>query len=369
MISQVPLLDQGLLTRARRPAFGDASLIAPWRRQDDEARLLDRSAHGLAALAKAIGERLGRSPRVALPGWICSQALEPLRHTGAGLTYLPVSPKTGQIDWDAAEQSGPFDILVVVHTFGAPVDLEPARALCARHDCFLIEDAAHVLAPASGIGEAGDAVLFSPHKLFPLPEGAIVSLSSAARGWAADFDRALGQPPMAEDDRAWLNRRLFQDAVPDSLRRFVPQSGPSRFEADPPLSDPPAPIAPSDMARRLLAALDIETEAKLRRDNAEALAKVVARLKDVRLLFPKSKAVPYRLALRADSAEVAAARFAALRQAHLPVETWPDLPPRVVADPNHAQGAIALRNTVLLLPVHGSLPTDELARAYRRVLK
>ncbi|CCG42534.1 DegT/DnrJ/EryC1/StrS family aminotransferase [Magnetospirillum molischianum] len=369
MISQVPLLDQGMLARARLPAMSDSTLIQPWRRPDDEARLIDRSAHGLAALARAIAERLGRSPRVALPGWICSQALEPLRQTGAGLTYLPVSLRTGQIDWDAAERSGPFDILVVVHTFGEPVEMDPARALCARHDCFLVEDCAHALAPAAGIADAGDAVLFSPHKLFPLPEGAVLSLSSAASGWAADLDRALGRPPMAGDDRAWLNHRLFQDAVPDSLRRFVPQSGLSRFEADPPLSDPPSPVAPSDMARRLLAAADIAEETRRRRDNAEALSKVVSRLKDVRLLFPKSKAVPYRLALRADNPQVAAARFAALRQAHLPVESWPDLPPRVVADPNHADGAMTLRNTVLLLPVHGALNADDLARAYRRILK
>jgi len=369
MISQMPLLDQAMLTRARRPAFGDESLIAPWRRPEDEARLIDRSAHGLAALARAIAGRLGRSPRIALPGWICSQALEPLRQTGAGLTYLPVSAKTGQIDWTVADRAGPFDILVVVHTFGQPVDLEPARDLCARHDCFLIEDCAHALAPAAGIAEAGDAVLFSPHKLFPLPEGAILSLSAAARGWADDLDRALGRPPMAEDDRAWLKRRQFEEAVPDSLRRFVPQSGPSRFEADPPLSDPPEPVGPSDLARRLLAAADVAEEARRRRDNAEALTKVIGRLKDVRLLFSHTKAVPYRLALRADNPEVAARRFAALRQAHLPVESWPDLPPRVVADPTHADGAVALRNTVLLLPVHGSLPTEDLARAYRRVLK
>lgn len=369
MISQLPLLDQGLLARARRPAFGDDSLIAPWRRPDDTARLIDRSAHGLAALARALAARLGRSPRVALPGWIASQGLEPLRHSGAGLTYLPVSAQTGQIDWEVADRSGPFDILIVVHTFGHPVDLDPARALSARHECLLVEQCGHVLAPAAGLGDAGEVALFSPHLLFPLPEGAVISLTGAGRDWTDDFDRALGRPPLVEDDRAWLKRRLFQDAVPDSLRRFVPQGGPSRFEADPPLSDPPAPIAPTDLARRLLAAVDVAEEARRRRDNAEALAKVVGRLKDVRLLFPKSTAVPYRLALRADSPQVAAARFAALRQAHLPVESWPDLPPRVVADPTHAAGAIALRNTVLLLPVHGSLPTDELARAYRRVLK
>jgi hypothetical protein len=370
MITQAPLLDRALLARARLPATTDQALIRPWRRPGDEARLIDRSAHGLAALAQAVAGRLGRPPRIAVPAWICNQSLEPLRATGAGLTYLPVSARDGGIDWTAAAQAQPFDILVVVHTFGQPVDLEPARKLRARHGGFLIEDAAHVLAPAPGIANAGDAVLYSPHKLLPLPEGAVISLSPAAAGWAADLDRALGRPPQAIDDVDWLYKRRLQAAIPDSLRRFLPQGGQADFGSDPsPTTDTTQVLSPSDMARRLLAAIDIAAEARRRRENAEALLTVIRRLDDLRPLFPTVSATPYRLALRAANPQVAAERYAALRQARLPVESWPDLPPKVAADPIHVDGAVALRNTVLLLPVHGALDPDDLARAYRRALR
>jgi len=366
MITQAPLPNRAMLERARLPAFTDASLIRPWRRPGDEARLIDRTANGLATLARAVAERLGRPPRVALPAWICSQALEPLRRAGVGLTYLPVSPRDGTIDWGQAEAAGPFDILIVVHTFGQPVDLEPARRLRARHGGLLIEDAAHVLSPVPGVADGSDATFYSPHKLLPLPEGAVLSLAPGSTSWAAAFDRALGQPDLAPDDRDWLNRRQFQANAPDLLRRVLPQRGQPRFDLDPNPVEPAEPVAPSDLARRLIGAVDVAAEARRRRENAEALLKVVARLSDLKPLFPSLAAPPYRLALRAATPAAAAERYAALRRARLPVESWPDLPPRVVADPAHSTGAVLLRNTVLLLPVHGALDPDDLALAYRR---
>lgn len=369
IITQAPLPDRAMLDRARLPAFTDSSLIRPWRRPGDEARLIDRTAHGLAALARAVAERTGTPPRIGLPAWICSQALEPLRRTGAGLTYLPVSGRDGTIDWAAAEAMGGFDILIVVHTFGQPVDLEPARRLRARHGCLLVEDAAHVLAPIPGIADGSDVTCYSPHKLLPLPEGAVVSFAPGATAWAAPFDRALGQPPMAPDDRDWLNRRQFQANAPDLLRLVLPQRGQPRFDSDPAPAEPAAPVAPSDLARRLLGAADVAAEARRRRDNAEALLKALARLPDLKPLFPGMSAAPYRLALRAASPQAAAKHYDALRRARLPVESWPDLPPRVVADPIHSRGAVLLRNTVLLLPVHGALDPDETAATYRQALR
>jgi len=369
MITQAPLPDRALLERARQPAIRDGSLIRPWRRPGDEARLIDRSANGLAALGRAVALRLRRAPRVAVPGWICDQALEPLRRAGVGITYLPVSLTDGGFDWAEAEAQGPFDILVVVHPFGQPANLEPARQARARHGTFVIEDAAHALMPAPGIADSGDAVLFSPHKLLPLPEGAVLSLSAAAVGWAEVVDQAIGQPPQAPDDSLWLDKRLLQATLPDALRRLLPQGGQADFRTDPGPVEPPAPVAPSDLARRLMGAVDLAAEGRKRRENAQALRAALARIPGVTPLFRSENAVPYRFALRAHSPGRAIELYAALRRAHLPVESWPDLPHRVATDPRHADGAVALRRSVLLLPVHGALDPDDLAAAYRAALR
>ncbi|TAN67350.1 MAG: hypothetical protein EPN20_06875, partial [Magnetospirillum sp.] len=177
MITMAPLPEWSLLLRALVDTpGGDDKVTAPWRRPGDSAWLVGRSTWSLAALVAAASERLGLPVRILLPGWICNQSLWPLRRAGAELLFLPVLAD-GRPDWRAAEALGTIDMVMVVHTFGYPVDALEAREFCARRGAFLIEDAAHVLAPIPGVGEAGDATFYSPHKLLPVPEGGVVVLN------------------------------------------------------------------------------------------------------------------------------------------------------------------------------------------------
>jgi hypothetical protein len=369
MITQAPLADRALLARARRPAGDDSVLTRPWRRPGDVTRLVDRSATALATLARAVKAVRGHAPHVALPAWICAQALAPLRRTGAVFHFLPVRSNDGLIDWDAAEGLGlgALDLVVLVHPFGVPAPIEPARRFAEGHGALLVEDAAHVLMPAPGIGAGGDAVLYSPHKLLPLPEGAVIALAAHATRWAEDFDRALGTParPSAQDDGDWLLRRRLQAMIPDGLRRLLPQGGQASFTTDPAPQPAPPALVPGDLARRLLAACDLSEEGRRRRINAQALLSVIGRKSGLSPLYTPEQGIPYRLALRAASPALAAEYYGRLRRLRLPVESWPDLPAEVSADPRHAEGAVTLRRTVLLLPVHGCLEPEALALAYR----
>ena len=369
MITTAPSPDWAYLLRALVDTPGDdEDLTAPWRRPGDRSWLVGRSSWSLAALVAAASGRLGLPARILLPGWICNQSLWPLRQAGAELVFLPVLAD-GRPDWSAAEALGSIDMVMVVHTFGYPVDAAEARAFCARRGAFLIEDAAHVLMPIKGVGEAGDATVYSPHKLLPVPEAGVLVINPRAEAWASGLEHELGHPPAAAGAAGWLLRRMVQRLIPDMARPLVPQGGQPDFRSDPETGPLPAAAAPSGLARRLLAGADLEREARRRRDNAAALGEVARRTADLRPLFQSGTAVPYRLALRAASPKAAAQRYQALRQAHLPVESWPDLPPEVLADPAHAEGAVALRRSVLLLPVHGALSPDRLARAYARVLR
>ena len=369
MITTAPLPDGAHLLRVLVDSPGDMDEVtAPWRRPGDRSWLVGRSTWSLAALVAAASERLGLPARIVLPGWICNQSLWPLRQAGAELVFLPVL-SDGRPDWRAAEALGAIDMVMVVHTFGYPVDAMEARAFCARRGAFLIEDAAHVLMPIAGVGEAGDATFYSPHKLLPVPEGGVVVLNPRAEAWADGLARALGRPQPAAGSLKWLGQRLGQMLTPDVLRPLLPQGGQQEFRGDPAARPVPPAAAPSTLACRLLASADLEREAARRCDNAAALRHVVRNLADLRPLFHSDAAVPYRLALRAASPKAATQRYRALRRAHLPVETWPDLPPEVMADPAHAEGAVALRRSVLLLPVHGALLPDRLARAYAKVLR
>jgi hypothetical protein len=368
MITTAPLPRWSDLARLARAIPADAVAISPWLKPWDAGFLAPRTAWSLAAIAMAVSARLGLPARILLPGWICNQSLWPLRRTGAELVFLPVLPD-GQMDWNAAEALGGIDVVVVVHTFGRPAGMDAARDFASRRGALLVEDAAHVLMPGPGVHEAGDMVLYSPHKLLAVPDGAVLAVRPRAEEWSGSIADTLGRPVAAADDRRWLARRLVQRLMPDMARRWLPQGGQTDFLTDPPTLPMDPPEAPSALSRRLLAAADCEREAERRQDNDAALREVLAKLGAVRPLFAAGDWVPYRLALRAASPKSAALRYQALRQAKLPVESWPDLPPEVLNDPAHAEGAVLLRRSVLLLPVHGALDPDRLAAAYAKVLR
>ena len=365
MITTAPLPRWSHLFRAL--GADPTAAVSPWLKSLDTGLLSPRSAWSLAAMAKAVSRRQGLSARVLLPGWICNQSLWPLRQTGAELVFLPVTSE-GRMDWNAAETLGTMDMVVVVHTFGFAAEMDAARDFANSRGALLVEDAAHALMPSPGIHDSGDVVLYSPHKLLAAPAGGVVAVRSRAEAWADDIAAELGQPESAANERRWLGRRLLQGLIPDGLRCRMPMGGQTAFLSDPATAAMDPPLAPSRLARSLLAAADLEEEADRRRDNEGALRQLVRHLSDLRPLFHNDTAIPYRMALRAASPQAAAARYAALRAARLPVESWPDLPPEVAGDPRHAEGALALRRSVLLLPVHGALSPGQLVRAYAKVL-
>ena len=308
--------------------------LQPWLRPGDTGWLLSRSCWSLALLAQLAAAHLRHPLRIALPSWFCNASLSPLRQTGAELQFLPVD-HMGRAD---CSQTKDADMALLVHAFGRAMPVEAARAAAP----ILVEDCAHALAPAPGMGEAGDWVLYSPHKTLGGPEGAVL----LRRG----LEMEPGDLPPAPSSRSWRVRRLVQRLLPDGLRSHLPQSGQSSMDRDPPPGEPPPLTGLSGLSLHLLASADLEREAARRRAHALRLRRVVADLAGVTPFFPEDGPAPYRFVLRAETPERAAAVYAALRHAHLPVESWPDLPPE-------ADGtAVELRKTLLLLPVHGGLP-------------
>jgi hypothetical protein len=213
------------------------------------------------------------------------------------------------------------------------------------------------LAPASGIGEVGDAVFYSPHKLLAVPDGALLLVRNRTHGQAVvDAARSLrSATPRAID---WLARRLVQKSMPDTLtRRVVARRSPA-FADDPPFLSLPQTPWPSPLARRLLASAGRQLAIIGRRHHSNALSMttLLDRLDGAVPLKMATRApVPYRLVLRFDSSATAAAQFTAWRDRGVPVETWPDLAAEVTADPENHAVALGLRQCLLFIPVHQAL--------------
>jgi dTDP-4-amino-4,6-dideoxygalactose transaminase len=134
---------------------------------------------------------------------------------GATPVFVDVDPGTLQIDVDAvARVLGPRTRAILpVHFAGQPVDLDPLRALAARHGCALIEDAAHALGThyrGRPVGGGSTAAVFSFHpiKAITTGEGGMVTTDDAA---FADRLRLLRFHGIARDAWARYGRRGTPD--------------------------------------------------------------------------------------------------------------------------------------------------------------
>jgi hypothetical protein len=356
-----------MITGAPLPAWSDfaallgrrpdpARLAEPWLKEGDRAVWFSRSAWSLAALAEAAQARLGRPAVVALPGLFCDSSLGPLRRTGARIQFYPVA-ETLDPDWP---NCAPCDLFVLVHAFGRPADAATARAACADWDALLVEDCTHALLPAAGIGDTGDACLWSPHKLLPAPQGGLLALRSA--------DAAAPQGP-APPLLSWLAKRLAQKLLPGRLLPDPARRGPARFEDDPAPAGLALTPAPGRAALKLLGrAIDgARVAAAKRRTLGHRLLEVLAMRPGWSPLFDPATITPYRLVMRCDAPDIAAARYQRYRQAGVPVESWPDLPAEVRADSARQRTALHLRATLLCFPVHQGLNAGEVIKRCQTV--
>ncbi len=78
-----------------------------------------------------------------------SASANPVAYLGAEPVFIDSEPLTWNMDPDALEKAfalyGPPKAVVVVHLYGTPANMDPIRAICARHGTTLIEDAAEAL--------------------------------------------------------------------------------------------------------------------------------------------------------------------------------------------------------------------------------
>ncbi|HEB80011.1 MAG TPA: hypothetical protein ENI79_06020 [Rhodospirillales bacterium] len=373
MITITPLPAWGsLLAPLTGAAATDVKLAEPWLAPgsgDVQAVWFSRAAWAMQALVRwRQSLNGGEKPRLWLPGYFCNQSTFPAREAGARIVFYPVdmdlAPDWAQCRRMAAE--APPDLFILVHYFGAPADAAEAKAFCRETGALLVEDAAHVLRPVQGVGEKGDFVFYSPHKVLAVPDGALLLMRNKdgediIRAAAAGDSSRSGPWP-----GPWLAKRALQKVLPGPLLSRRARARRPAFLDDPPYQAlPPAPRM-SAMARAMLAgaapslASSLAVAAQARRDNWQVLRRSLDGLPACRPLEIYNDAAPYRFVLRCDDPETAAALFADFHRRGCPAESWPDLPGEVLADPELHKAALHLRRTLVMLPVHQTAAAGEL---------
>ena len=145
---------------------------------------LTSATAGMHCVLLALGLRPGAEVITSSMTWVSTVNMIVI--AGAQPVFVDIDPQTLMISAaDAARAITPrTKALIPIHFAGAPVDLDPFRALAAQHSLRLIEDAAHAAGTeyrGRRIGSPGTSIFsFHPIKNITTAEGGMVCTDDPA---------------------------------------------------------------------------------------------------------------------------------------------------------------------------------------------
>lgn len=367
-------LARAFLSKARPD---DAALATPWARPSDVINWFSKSAWSLALITRWIQSESSADPVVVwVPDFFCNQSLAGIREAGAKIVFYPVDE--GRLpDWTVcnrlAKETKP-DVFIAVHFFGIETDLVGTREFCNRHRAVIVEDCAHVLLPYGKIGTIGDFVIYSPHKVLAIPDGALLlakpsvmrKLGGKTEGFAESWESAqTALPDGVASSMRWVVRRVLLRLFPWLRKRGrlpvenknVPERGESRLPGSP---------GQSMLSRRLLLREigRIESAGWRRADNAALLLaneQFVQGLPSV--VGEPDRPFCYMLGVKAESGDAFRRLYLDAATCRVPISVWPDLPPEVLAKEEEHPVAVDQFRTTAYFPVHQTIRSTNLLGA------
>jgi hypothetical protein len=344
-----------------------------WSIDKDASYWFSRSAWSLYAISKfRMISQSKDKVNVWMPDYFCNESIEQIRTLNVEVFFYPVSlegmPNIAECS-EAMSISIP-DIILFVHYFGAPTYSEGLCELAKKYNAWLVEDAAHCLAPENGIGKHGDFVLYSPHKTLAVPDGGLLLIrENGPNNISKHF---LIEHGFDELYFAIIRNGKLLNIAPYKwlLKRILQKIGVSYNYSvsgfyDHPVKQNKKDFQSPKMSRLAIillsiVALDLRKESNNRKNNQNAWNSILDAVSTITLSKPKINYTPYlSIFVGGDSTSVKN-EFNRLQRAKLPVSTWPDLPPEVVSNSKNHENAIIMRKTRLFFPVHSSLNPEKI---------
>jgi dTDP-4-amino-4,6-dideoxygalactose transaminase len=344
-------------------------LNLPWHiRAHNRLTAFPRGAYALASLAKTVA----KNAICFMPSYYCNESLGPLRQMGIEIVFYRVRESMCP-DWDdvfsRAGEKKP-DIFVLVHYFGMINDVSSAITFAEKNDCILLEDAAHVLMPHSGMAKKNSIHLYSPHKLLAIPPIGLLSFPGSTPVGALESYRV----GLKREDFIWMIKRFIQllvvylsaNAVWKTIiswyitrQRLKKQS----FSNNGKVSNTRVWTSLVGLLGLHGFAKELDEIASMRLANYAYLVELLRETDgDQNILpypeWPKGQ-VPYLFPLRISSTKIDYV-MNALQRRNIPAHQWPDLPPEVTENGDIYQTALELRNGFLFLPIHQTLTNKHL---------
>jgi hypothetical protein len=256
------------------------------------------------------------------------------------------------------------DILLFVQYFGNHYDAKILVNFCKIHKIWIIEDAAHALIPNKHIGEYGDFVLFSPHKLLPIPDGSIMVLKKNGPSnllnnksflylFEENQEEFFQFKYFNKNTLIWYTKKLLQHI---GLKTFIKHSD---FEITLQSNETNKfhkyfSIISQKILNYEILNLNkiIKTRAKNQTTWEILLKKIITKIS---FEIIQNNGISYLLGIKFNNKEDCITIYNSFIKSGIPITHWPDLPNEVIQNQNWHSKAIQLRNTCLFLPLHANV--------------
>jgi hypothetical protein len=331
---------------------------------------------GRQALAEAV-KRLtpdGQVPTVWLPEYICREATHNLLAEKIHILFYPVTPQLHP-DWRWLQENttkmAVGQVFTLVHFFGFFGQGQEARQFCNEYGLSLIDDAAHCLPdPDQAVDFHGDALIYSPRKTLPLPDGGQLVLKTPIDGG----DSPDGMPVVLSQGAPylWICKNILRKTLPglvSFLSKWVGRHElPPLVQAEIPKSVPTIQSSMRSFTYHLLAQhkMRLKIIAMQRRENYLAWAQT---LEDDPRFTPLFTELPPLVSPQVFPVFInlnSPFPLEFLRKSGFPISVWPDLPLEIAVQTDAV--AVRIRERLVLLPVHQDLTSKDIQRLSSRLL-
>lgn len=369
-----------------------------WHKEQEVAIFLSKTAWSIALLSLIRkSQKSGDRVIVWIPDYFCNTSLNILRETGCEIVFYPILENL-EPDFSSFKElvqgNGTPDIFLLVHYFGKPSSASRSVEFCSKNGAWLVEDAAHVLRPVKGIGEAGDFVLYSPHKLLPLPDGAILIVRPDGpthldsqmledifkKGKWIEFLSELNV-----SSKGGLNLKGYSNVIVWVLKQILQKAYLRRYIKQPFYETEQSSLTPFVYPKPEISRISLKILSGLCNKLAD-----IASLRErnqmlwdycIGLLSPKGNTAihpgrrpaglnwsPYLSSYEGEEQAIAEFYNSLDAKKFLPT-TWPDLPPELFENKIRHNVAIRLRNSGFYLPVHQSVSRNHFRSLIKETTK
>lgn len=338
-----------------------------------------KSAVSIRLIVQGCREVLKKSDiTLAVPEYFCAETEEEYRDDNLQIIRYPIT-KYFDPEWDAVkelfsgEKKRHIDLFLFVHYFGQYHDLNRARTFCDNNQTILIEDCAHALYDYGKVGQKGDFVLFSPHKLIPIPDGAIIRCNENKKNPDValiyeSIKQSLNKNQKANNSEIirWKLKKVVQKLI--RLNRYSPYKREEHFLKG--SFNKTDSIVISEYSKKILSSLSYEDLKEItyrRRENVSLINWIVNQVSpEVIPLVSEQNDSPFFAAFSLEKVANPDEVISHLENMGFKILFWPTLPAdiEILSESNLSR---RLSRDLFAIPCHQGINPQELAKIAGKV--